>query len=152
MEITDSTTIEPDVVRRQMARLVNHPLFIRSARVRRFLEFTLESQLAGKADQLKEYVLGIEVFDRPASYDPRIDPIVRVEARRVRAKLRAFYQSDGAGDDLIIDYPRGSYVPQLLWRRERDELSGNLRRAVLCRKRGSSWRSSSDSKPQEIAP
>jgi hypothetical protein len=116
MPVPDGKMLDPEKIRRQLTRLTAHPLFVRSARVRRFLEFTLESQLAGKADQLKEYVLGVEVFDRPASYDPRIDPIVRVEARRVRAKLHAFYQSDGAHDDLIIDYPRGSYVPQLLWR------------------------------------
>lgn len=121
MEAIANTATDSDLVTRQLARLAAHPLFARSARVRRFLEFTVESQLAGRADQLKEYVLGIEVFDRPASYDPRIDPIVRVEARRVRAKLRAFYESDGAQDELIIEYPRGSYVPRLRQRREQVE-------------------------------
>jgi hypothetical protein len=118
MELTEGTRLDPDRIRRQLTRLTTHRLFVRSARVRRFLEFTIEAHLAGNADQLKEYILGVEVFDRPATYDPRIDPIVRVEARRVRAKLRAFYESDGVGDDLIIDYPRGSYVPHLSWRRQ----------------------------------
>lgn len=80
--------------------------------MRRFLDFTIGECLAGRADVLKEYVIGVEVFDRPVSHDPRIDPIVRVEARRLRGKLRAFYQADGAGDELLIEYPRGSYVPQ----------------------------------------
>ncbi len=100
------------LVRCQLARIESHPLFVRSLRMRRFLEFTIERMLAGKADELKEYVLGVEVFDRPVSHDPRIDPIVRVEARRLRAKLRDFYQSDGAQDELMIEYPLGSYVPR----------------------------------------
>ncbi len=80
--------------------------------MRRFLDFTVEQCLAGKSEELKEYVIGIEVFDRPVTHDQRIDPIVRVEARRLREKLRAFYEREGAGDELLIEYPTGSYVPQ----------------------------------------
>lgn len=101
-----------EMIRQQVARIQAHPLFVRSTRVRRFLQFTIESCLSGRAGELKEYVLAVDVFDRPVTHDPRLDPIVRVEARRVRAKLRAYYLSDGAHDPVIIDYPRGSYVPQ----------------------------------------
>lgn len=111
-EVAENTCFSEESVRRQLTRIATHRLFVRSARMRRFLEFTVESLLAGRSDEVKEYVLGVEVFDRPATHDPRLDPIVRVEARRLRAKLQAFYESDGAGDDLIIEYPRGSYVPQ----------------------------------------
>jgi len=92
-------------------------LFFRSERLRRFLEFTIAYHFAGRANELKEYVLGIEVFDRPAAHDPRIDPIVRVEARRLRAKLHTYYDSDGARDPVVIGYPRGSYVPEFRLRR-----------------------------------
>ncbi|HJT89272.1 MAG TPA: hypothetical protein VJ732_15500 [Bryobacteraceae bacterium] len=102
----------PVEVQAQLDRILRHPLFFRSARLRRFLEFTIGYQFAGRAQELQEYVLGIEVFDRPSAHDPRIDPIVRVEARRLRAKLRAYYESDGADDPVIIHYPRGSYVPE----------------------------------------
>ena len=61
----------------------------------RFLRLAVERALAGQADELKEYLIGVEVFDRKASYDPRVDPIVRVEARRLRAKLKAYYEGDG---------------------------------------------------------
>jgi serine/threonine-protein kinase len=84
--------------------------------MRRFLEFTIETTLAGRGEELKEYVLGIEVFGRSEMHDPRIDPIVRVEARRLRSKLLAYYAADGADDNLIVEYPRGSYVPQFHWR------------------------------------
>jgi serine/threonine-protein kinase len=78
----------------------------------RFLRFVVESSLSGKHGELKEYLIGVEVFDRKASYDPRVDPIVRVEARRLRSKLELFYESDGAVDDLILELPKGSYAPR----------------------------------------
>ena len=64
----------------------------------RFLRLTVERMMAGRAEELKEYLLGVEVFDRKASYDPRVDPIVRVEARRLRAKLKEYYEGDGSAD------------------------------------------------------
>ena len=67
--------------------------------------------LDGDSNGLKEYSLGVAVFDRPASYDPRIDPIVRLEARRLRLKLAEYYREEGAADDVIIDLPKGAYIP-----------------------------------------
>jgi serine/threonine-protein kinase len=97
-------------------RLLVDPLFVKSARVRRFLEFTVNYAVAGRAGELKEYLLGVEVFDRTEAHDPRLDPIVRVEARRVRAKLRAYYRTSGANDPLLVEYPCGSYVPSFKFR------------------------------------
>lgn len=110
-EVLGNQGVSAELVRGLLVRLEAHPLFVRSARLRRFLEFTIESTLAGRSAELKEYVLGLEVFGRPHTHDPRIDPIVRVEARRLRAKLRAYYASDGANDELILEYPSGSYIP-----------------------------------------
>jgi hypothetical protein len=62
---------------------------------------------------LKEYLIGVEVFDRKQSYDPRVDPIVRVEARRLRAKLKAYYDGDGCTDPVFIEFVSGGYVPRL---------------------------------------
>ncbi len=78
----------------------------------RFLRFAVEHALAGKSEELKEYLLGTEVFDRRASFDPRIDPIVRVEARRLRSKLKAYYEGDGRGDPVRIEFATGTYVPR----------------------------------------
>jgi TolB-like protein/tetratricopeptide (TPR) repeat protein len=77
----------------------------------RFLRFTVERAVAGQPDQLKEYIIGVEVFDRKASYDPRVDPIVRVEARRLRSKLKTYYETEGLSDELIIEFPKGTYAP-----------------------------------------
>ena len=79
----------------------------------RFLRLAVERTLEGKADELKEYLIGVEVFDRPSSYDPRVDPIVRVEARRLRSKLKAYYAGDGNNDPVRIEFRTGSYAPQI---------------------------------------
>ncbi len=84
----------------------------------RFLRFAVEEALDGNAAELKENVIGTQVFDRPVSYDPRLDPIVRVEARRLRTKLRAYYEKRGQNDSVILDFPKGRYVPAFRWRHE----------------------------------
>ena len=63
---------------------------------------------------MKETVLGMEVFDRPSSFDPRTDTIVRVEARRLRSKLKEYYETQGQHDAVLIEFPKGSYVPTFL--------------------------------------
>lgn len=75
----------------------------------RFLRFVVERTLASRANELKEYAIGVEVFDRRPDYDPRVDPVVRVEARRLRAKLQAYYEQ--APSEFRIELPKGSYVP-----------------------------------------
>ena len=100
-----------EAVRRQLEKILAADGFARSARMSRFLRFTVERALEGRAGELKEYLLGVEVFDRKESYDSRVDPIVRVEARRLRAKLREYYESAGRNDPLIIEFPTGGYAP-----------------------------------------
>lgn len=100
-----------DDVRAELQRLVTGPALAGSVRLRRFLTYIVERTLAGEGGQLKEYAIGVDVFDRDDQYDPRIDSIVRVEAGRLRAKLEEHYHGAGAGDPLVISIPRGSYVP-----------------------------------------
>jgi len=98
-------------VRDDLARILASPQFNHSERMNRFLRFVVETVLAGQQEQLKEYLIGLEVFDRNHDYDPHLDPIVRVEARRLRAKLKEYYETEGGPDALVISMPKGSYVP-----------------------------------------
>ena len=98
-------------VRDHLERVVADDLFSGAARLCRFLRFTVESKIAGRENEVKEFVIGREVFDRKDGYDPRLDPIVRVEARRLRAKLAEYYAGPGRTEPLRLEYPRGSYVP-----------------------------------------
>jgi TolB-like protein len=99
-----------DAVRAQLDRILASPGFVNADRLSRFLRFVVERTLAGDGDQLKEYLLGTEVFDRSADYDPRLDSIVRVEARRLRSKLQEYYAGAGQGDPIVIGVDKGSYV------------------------------------------
>ena len=76
----------------------------------RFLRLAVIETLEGRSDDLKEYRLGLEVFDREPSFDPGADPIVRVEARRLRAKLAKYYGGEGRYDDIVVDLPKGGYA------------------------------------------
>jgi TolB-like protein len=101
----------PADVRRQLQRLLSSPILMSSERLRRFLEFVVERTLAGDGDRLKEYVIGVEVFDRDADYDPRLDSIVRVEAARLRTKLSEYYAGEGRADPIMLTLPKGGYSP-----------------------------------------
>jgi serine/threonine-protein kinase len=67
---------------------------------------------------LKEYLVGVEVFNKLETFDPRIDSIVRVEARRLRSKLERYYQTEGRDDEVVIQFRKGSYVPLLMTREQ----------------------------------
>src|SRR5581483_3416130 len=82
-----------------------------SDRLVRFLNFVVEQTLAGSGSLLKESVIGVEVFGRPPAYDPKVDPIVRVQARRLRAKLDTWYQGAGQSSAIRITLPKGGYEP-----------------------------------------
>ena len=100
-----------DAVRAELERILASEPFANAGRLSRLLRYVVDRTLAGEGNQLKEYVLGLEVFDRDERYDPRLDSIVRVEARRLRAKLDEYYRNGGADDPLIIRMNKGSYVP-----------------------------------------
>jgi serine/threonine-protein kinase len=106
-----SRTPAPEEIRAQLAKVAASGAFRRSGRMCRFLSLAVEHALADSGEPLKEYRVGVDVFDRRPDYDPRVDPIVRVEARRLRAKLKSYYTSAGKADAIIIDFPKGAYVP-----------------------------------------
>lgn len=103
--------ISPESARAQVEKILSSEGFARSERLSRFLRFTVDQALDGKAGELKEYVLALEVFDKDPSFDPRLDTSVRVEARRLRTALVSYYATAGRDDPILIEYPKGSYAP-----------------------------------------
>jgi TolB-like protein/Tfp pilus assembly protein PilF len=103
----------PSVVRAQIAALERSPLFANSERLVSFLRFVVDETLDGRSSSLKESVIGNAVYGRAASYDPRVDSTVRVEARRLRGKLTDYYAGEGRLDPVRIRLPTGAYVPIL---------------------------------------
>jgi TolB-like protein len=108
--------VAPDQVRLQLDRVLASDTFTSAARLSRFLRHVVERTLAGEGDGLKEYTIGVEVFDRDGDYDPRIDSIVRVEAARLRTKLAEYYGGPGAADPVIIQMRKGGYAPDFAQR------------------------------------
>jgi adenylate cyclase len=98
-------------VQAQLARILASGVFLSSELLSRFLAFVVEQTLGGRKDWLKESVLGTEIFGRGQSFDPRTDPVVRVDARRLRTKLTEYYQEEGRFDPVLITLPKGGYVP-----------------------------------------
>lgn len=90
---------------------------LRQARsLEKFLSFVVTRSLAGEVDHLKELTLGVEVFQRPIDFDPRIDTVVRVQAANLRKKLAEYYQDEGINDQILIELPKGHYVPTFNYR------------------------------------
>jgi len=93
-------------------RLISSSTFARSRRLIKLLEFTIDAAADGRAQDIKEYTIGTEVYERGPDFDPRADGIVRVEANRLRQKLAEYYEGAGQGDPIRIAYPKGAYIPE----------------------------------------
>lgn len=99
-------------VQRQLARILATPEFGRASRLADFLAYIVEETLEGRQDRIKAYSIGIEVFGRDAAFDPQLDPVVRIEAGRLRRELEYYYLTLGSDDPVGIEIPKGAYVPR----------------------------------------
>jgi len=108
--------MSPEAVRGELASVLSSSIFSSATRSSQFLRYVVEATLAGNQDSIKESVLGSEVFDRVRDFDPRIDGIVRVEATKLRSRLGEYYANEGAKAAILIDIPKGRYVPHFTLR------------------------------------
>jgi tetratricopeptide (TPR) repeat protein len=122
--------LPPEAVQSEVERILASDKFARSKRLRSLLQFTVSQTLEGHADSLKEYVIGTEVLKKPDSYDPRRDSLVRVLASRLRMKLREYYNDGGSEDPLVIEFPKGKYVPRF---QRREQLQTEMQRRLSAR-------------------
>jgi hypothetical protein len=130
--VSELTVLNPErraAVENQLEKMVSTKLFRRKPRVCSFLQYTVRQTLVGQTAKLKEYSIAIEVFNRPDDFDPRLDSIVRVEARRLRATVERYYETDGADDPILIRYRRGNYIPNFEDRDEGTRRTANLLKA-----------------------
>ena len=111
-------------VRDQLEKLLSHPSFLSKKRLREFLNFVVTNSLSGDVSSLKESLIGVEVYGRDPSYNPKENPIVRTEARRLRRLLEEYYATDGLPDRVLIHVPKGSYVARFEFRENPSESPG----------------------------
>ena len=104
------------LIRAELREIVESRTFAQGSRLARFLRFVVENHLTGETEQLKETVIATEVYDRPPDYDPKVDSIVRTEARRLRKKLQEYYETEGRYSRVTITIPTGGYIPRIEFR------------------------------------
>lgn len=110
----DDLNVSAEEAMLELEKLLADARFRASDRNKRFLRYVMEKLFNGSADQIKAYSIAIDVFGRPADFDPVLDPIVRIEATRLRASLSHYYELYGQDHALRIDLPKGGYVPVVL--------------------------------------
>jgi tetratricopeptide (TPR) repeat protein len=98
-------------VEAELRKILASQRFLKAEGLRKFLTFIVEKTLAGHGAELKESVVAMEAFKRRSSFDPRLDAFVRVQAGRLRAALAEYYQTEGSGDAVVLEVPKGSYTP-----------------------------------------
>ncbi|MES0824816.1 tetratricopeptide repeat protein [Ruegeria sp. SCP11] len=129
---------EQAAIDEQLARMFESSQFGANDRRRAFLKYIVDETLAGRADRLKGYSIGVSVLGRSEDFDATSDPVVRLEARRLRRELEHYYLTDGSNDPLVITIPKGSYVPSFDFR---DQTSATPISAERTRRSGkASWR------------
>jgi tetratricopeptide (TPR) repeat protein len=122
--------LTPEAIQGEVDRILASEKFARSKRLRSLLRFTVAQTLQGNAETLKEYVIGTEVLKKPDSYDPRSDSLVRVLASRLRVKLKEYYRDGGEEDPLVIEFPKGKYVPRF---QRREQLQSEVEKKLKAR-------------------
>src|SRR6516225_936457 len=115
---SDSPSAE--VICEELQRLLNSVTFATARAQKKFLQYTVTEALEGRGHLLKEFTLGVEVFGRGQSFDPRTHNIVRVEASKLRAKLTRYYATEGRDNPVRVALPKGSYAPLFHWNRTLD--------------------------------
>ncbi|WP_170326610.1 hypothetical protein [Ruegeria arenilitoris] len=108
--------LEQAAIDEQLDRMFESSQFGANDRRRAFLKYIVDETLAGRADRLKGYSIGVSVLGRSEDFDATSDPVVRLEARRLRRELEHYYLTDGSNDPLVITIPKGSYVPSFEFR------------------------------------
>lgn len=106
------------LVEAALVELLSWPGLSRSPQLAKFLDYIVRAKLRGDEASIKAYAIAVDVFGRPQSFDPQTDPIVRVQARRLRAALDEYYAGEGAGSPVRISLPVGRYVPDFIMRSE----------------------------------
>ncbi len=109
--------LQEEEVRAALERILASPRFAGAEKLSRFLSFIVETTLAGAGAEIKEYLIALEVYQRPESYNPRVDSIVRVEASRLRTRLSEYYAAEGQNEAVRISLSKGRYVPDFERRR-----------------------------------
>jgi TolB-like protein/tetratricopeptide (TPR) repeat protein len=137
-EVLDEASPSSSEIQAQLKRILESRDFDVSERDRSFLKYVITETLSGRADQIKAYSIAVDVFGRDASFEPQSDPVVRIEAGRIRRGLERYYLKAGSRDQILITLPKGSYVPVFSYRVEDEWLEAEQSQAATPHLKGRS--------------
>lgn len=120
-----AAVLSDEQIQRQVNLILESRHFRQARSLEKFLNYVIAKTLAGAQNELKEYSIGLEVFQRGPDYDPRRDAVVRVQANVLRKRLAAYYQEEGVADPILIELPKGHYVPHCYLRAEQPAVAEN---------------------------
>jgi adenylate cyclase len=109
-------------IKTQLTKILESEAFRESEKLKNFLRFAVKETLEGRGNHLKQYTIAVNAFDRGIEFDPQKDPIVRIQAGRLRQHLGRYYRTEGKNDTLLIEIPKGSYIPEFS---NMEKFSGN---------------------------
>src|SRR5713101_4478930 len=132
------STSAAELGRKQLDRILSSAGFVRNERLSGFLRFIVQGHLEGKTGEIKESVVGVEVFGRAPGYDTRSDSVVRTEAAKLRTRLSEYYAGGGASDPVVIELPKGGYTPVFHHREAAPEIAAIASAGALPRR--GKWR------------
>ena len=98
--------------RQQIDRIIHSTTFRNALTLQQLFQFVADKAITGTTEGLKEYTIGVEAFGRRVDFDPKTDPIVRVQIHRLRQKLKEYYDAEGRNDTIFIEIPKGHYLPR----------------------------------------
>ena len=104
-------SLTSDAIREQLDRIFHHPYFTKSVILKNFLSYVVNETLIGNAGFLKEYTIAVKALQKPPTFNPQKNGIVRIHAVRLRNALKHYYNETGGDDEIIIGLPKGKYVP-----------------------------------------
>jgi len=107
----EEQTISAELVRKALSQILNFGEISNAPILSKFLQFITDKKLLGQEDEIKEYTIGVEALGKPGDFNPQLDASVRIHAGRLRQVINRYYMGPGMNDELIIDIPKGSYIP-----------------------------------------
>lgn len=120
-----SPPIDPSIIARLLDSICCSPGFRRAPQLQRFLRYVVTQGILESGAALKESQIAIDVLHRDSSFDSQVDPIIRVEAGRLRLRLTEYYAGPGSHDDIVIEIPKGGYRPVFHFQTKRTDLSNS---------------------------
>ena len=133
-QITEENLSKPSdkEVKQQLIRILRHSEFVTSPKGSAFLRYVVDETLADRQAYIKAFSIALAVFNKDESFDPQTDPIVRVQAVRLRKMLTQYYLEDGKNDPVVISLIRGSYIPKIYFKEVHDiEQTQEQQRSII---------------------